>query len=126
MFRVLFLILILTGSTVLAQTEDNTPVDPRPEAIKLYDFGKATDGYIKKLFTDFGTKLKANPTAQGYIINYGTDRELWLRERQILKAISFRRIDSIRITIINSRNIGKQRTTVWLVPAGTEPPTPEK
>src|SRR5215212_2905970 len=126
MFRVLILILILTGSTVLAQTEDKTPVDRQPEPIKLYDFGKATDGYVKMLFTDFETKLNADPTAQGYIINYGTDRELRIRERQILKAISFCRIDPARITIMSGGNIGKQRTTVWLVPAGTESPTPEK
>jgi|SRR5215213_3772342 len=122
MFRVLFLILVLMSSTVFAQTEDKT----RPEAIKLYDFGKATNGYVKMLFTDFEVKLKADPTSQGYIINYGTDREIKIRRRQILMAVSFRGIDATRITIASGGNIGKQKTIVWLVPAGAEPPTPEK
>jgi hypothetical protein len=125
MFRVLFLIWVLTSSAVFAQTEDNTPADPRPEASKLYEFGKATDGYVKMLFTDFSAKLNADPTAQGYIGNYGTEREIKIRERQIQKAIFFRKMDATRITIVNGGNIlGKQKTIVWIVPAGVEPPIP--
>jgi len=124
MFRILFLILVFTSSVAFAQTEDKTPPEPRPEAVRLYEFGKATNGYVKKLFTDFSVKLNAEPEAQGYIINYGTDREIKIRERKIQKAISFLRIEAARITIVRGGNIGKQKTTVWIVPAGAEPPMP--
>jgi hypothetical protein len=125
MFRILFLILVLMSSAVWAQTEDKAPPNPIPEAVKLYEFGKATNGYVKMLFTDFQVKLNADPTAQGYIGNYGTKREIKIRERQIRIAISFHKLDATRITIVNGGNaVGKQKTIVWIVPEGAEPPIP--
>jgi hypothetical protein len=122
MFRVLVLILVLMSPVVFGQTEDKAPPNPIPEASKLYEFGKATDGYLKMLFSDFSAKLNADPTARGYIINHGTDREIKIRERQIQSAISFLKIDAARVTIVRGGNGGQQETTVWLVPEGAEMP----
>jgi hypothetical protein len=123
MFRILFLILVLMSSFVFAQTEDKTPVDPRPEAVKLEEFGKATNGFVKMLFDNFMAKLQADPTAQGYIINYGSNREIRIREKQIRNAIAFRRYDTARITIVRGGNEKVIRTQFWIVPAGAETPT---
>jgi hypothetical protein len=111
------------SSFAFAQTEDKAPVDS-PASIKLYEFGKATNGYVKRIFTEFQVELNADPNAQGYIINYGTDIEIARRERQIKEGIIFCRIDAPRITIVKGGNIGKLKTQIWIVPAGAEMPTP--
>lgn len=124
MFRVLFLILILSSSFAFAQTEDKTTVESPPEAIKLEEFGKATNGYVKMLFDSFMVKLHADPSARGHIINYGTDKQIMMREKQIRNAIAFRKIDRSRITIVRGGNTGGLKTQFWIVPAGAENPTP--
>lgn len=48
MFRVLFLILVLMSSAVFARVEDKNSPEPRPEAVKFVEFGKA-NGYVKCL-----------------------------------------------------------------------------
>ena len=67
-------------------------------------------------------KLQGN--LQGYIINYGTDKEITKRENQIRESIDFRKYDSYRLTFVRGGNNGKLKTVFWIVPAGTEPPTP--
>jgi len=124
MFRGLFLILVLLSSFAFAQTEDKTTVESPPEAIRLEEFGKATNGYVKMLFDSFMVKLQADPNAQGYILNYGTDKQILMREKQIRNAIAFRKFDRSRITIVRGGNIGALKTQFWLVPAGAENPTP--
>lgn len=124
MFRVLFLILVLMSSAVLAQTEDKTPPNPRPEAFKFIEFGKATNGYVKMQFDGFMVELNNNPNAQGYIIIYGSDREAVKRQKQIRNAIAFRKYDAARSTIVRGGKEEVIRTQFWIVPEGAEPPMP--
>jgi hypothetical protein len=124
MFRVLFLILVLMSSFVFAQSEDKTPAAPRLEAVKFEEFGKATNGYVKMLFDSIMVKLQANPNAQLVIINYGSDREIAKREKQIRNAIAFRRYETTRITLIRGGNEKVIRTQFWIVPEGAETPMP--
>src|SRR5437868_14034798 len=101
MFRTLFLVLVLLTSATFAQTDDNNaPKDVRPEAVKLFEVKSATNGYVKMLFSQFLTNLNADPTAQGYIINYGSDIQIARRERQIGNAVSILKIDRTRITMV--------------------------
>lgn len=116
MFRVLFLLLIAMSSVAFAQTEE------KPQAVKIDEFERATNGYVKMKTDYFYTELNNNPSAQGYIINYGTAREIALRERQIRDAIRFRKFDSSRITVVNGGFRGVVKSEFWLVPAGAENP----
>ena len=72
----------------------------------------------------FFTEMNNNPTSQAYIVNYGTDREIAMREKQIKNAISFFKYDSFRLTIVRG-GIGEWRTVFWMVPAGAEMPKPK-
>ncbi len=72
----------------------------------------------------FFVELSNNPAAQGYIINYGTDREIAKREKQIRNSITFRRYDASRITLVRGGNREVIKTDLWLVPPGAESPTP--
>jgi hypothetical protein len=124
MFRILFLVLILMSSFAAAQIVDKTPAEARPEAVKIIEVGKAYDGEIKAYMDGFMLKLLADPTAQGYIINYGSNKEILKRERQIKKGIAFRRYDTARITLVRGGNEKVIRTQFWIVPEGAEKPTP--
>ena len=122
--RILFLILIVMSSVAFAQTEENTEPQETPKAIKFDEFEKATNGYVKMKMDAFFVELSNNPAAQGYIINYGTDREIAKREKQIRNSITFRRYDVSRITLVRGGNREVIKTDLWLVPPGAESPTP--
>jgi len=128
MLRALVLLLIVMGSVAFAQTQENKE---RKETDKAYIFAelrKANDYQVKKLFDEFDNRLMkdfgSKNELQGYIINYGTDKEIARREKQIRESITFRRIDSYRLTFVRAVNNGTLKTVFWIVPRGAEPPTP--
>ena len=90
-------------------------------------FGPLPDDEVKARIDALYVRLGNDPQAQGYIINYGTDKEIANRERQIRKAINFRKYDASRVTLVrggaNPEGTGVL-TKVWIVPAGATPPNP--
>lgn len=119
MIRILFLLLILLSSAAFAQTEE------KPKATKLDEFEKATNGYVKMKMDYFYVELNNNPAAQGYIINYGTDREIATREKQIRVSIQWRKFDATRITFVRGGFREEVKSEFWLVPPGAENPQPD-
>lgn len=117
MCRVLFLILVLMGSTAFPQTRDN-----KPQASNIDEFGRVTNGDIKARLDGFFVELINNPTAQGHIITYGLNREVAGRERLIKNQIYFRRFDSQRITFVTGGFSKEIKTEFWVVPQGAESP----
>jgi len=127
MFRILFLLLFVLSSIAFSQTDNQTPKEPLPEAVKFDEFGKATNGNVKMRMDAFYVELNNNPNATGYLINYGTPREIAKREKQLRDAIRFRNYDATRITFVNGGNRGNGeviKTLLFIVPAGSEPPKP--
>jgi len=116
MLRVLFLILLAMSSFVFAQTEE------KPKAYLSDEFETATNGYVKMKMDAVYTELNNNPTAQGYFINYGTPKDIAIREKQIKDAIRFRKNDASRITLVNGGFRGIVKTEFWIVPSGAESP----
>ncbi len=89
-------------------------------------FGPLPNDEVKARVDNFYISLNNNPDAQGYIINYGTDRQIAARERQIRDAIRVGRYDPSRVTFVRGGDRGNGIETVfYLVPAGVEPPTPQ-
>lgn len=124
-FRVLFLILIVMSSIAFAQTEEEIEMQDAPQAVKVVEFGKVTNGYIKMQLDYFFTELGNNPTAQGYIFNFGTKREIAQVEKVVRYQIKVRNFDSERITFVSGGAAENLQTQFWLVPIGAETPTPE-
>ena len=116
MLRVLFLLLIVLGSVAFAQIDEN----PKPR--KFDEFGIATNGKVKMRIDAFMVELGNNPDSQGYILNYGMDRDMEIREKQIRNAIAFRSYDELRITFVRGGGCKSLKTEFWLVPAGAENP----
>lgn len=119
MIRILFLLLIVMSSIAFAQTEET------PKAWKYDEFETATNGFVKMRMDALYVELSNNPSAQGIIINYGSAREIAVRERQIRDSIRFRRFDASRITMVNGGFDLEVKSQFWIVPAGAENPPPE-
>lgn len=109
-----------------AETSETGLVSGQEESTKIDEFGRLVDNDVKARVQNLYITLNNNPNAIGYIINYGTPREIRNRERQIQKAIDFLGLDPSKVVIINGgdRRNGVE-TTFWLVPSGADPPTPD-
>ncbi len=100
-------------------------VAPPPTIDLIDEFGPAVPDDIKIRVDNFYTQLNNNPTARGYIINYGTAAEIRRRRADIDAAIRFRGFDRSRITYIDGPNMGTGiNTKFYLVPAGADEPQP--
>ncbi len=98
-----------------------------PVATPFTEFTAATPDEIKANLDPFFSGLSNDPTAQGYIINYGTDAQIARRERDIRAAIRFRQFDASRVTFLRGGDTGTGiRTVLYIVPAGTPAPTPDQ
>jgi len=92
------------------------------------EFGVLPADEVRARLDAFFVELNNTPGSQGYIINYGTDREIAVRERLIRNHIAFRRFDASRITLVNGGANPRGRgvwTKLWLVPPGANNPTPD-
>lgn len=98
--------------------------DVKPVAID--EFGKLPNDDIRGRLDNFFNDLNANPNNQGYIILYGTEREMTTRERLITNHINFRSFPRDRITIVRAgaHPDGTVYTKLYRIPPGAENPTP--
>lgn len=92
------------------------------------EFGKLGVYELRVRIQNFYVELSNNETAQGYLINYGTDKEIADRERQIQKSINLLQFDSNRLTMVRggeNPNGAGVYTKVWIVLPGAEFPSPD-
>jgi hypothetical protein len=118
----------VTISNICADCTNNTasetaPIDTVPTLTEVDDFGKEPNDQIRGRLDSYFSQLQNNPSAQGYIINYGPDREVARREKLIRDHIAFRGQDASRFTFIRGEGTDI-RTRLVLVPSGATPPTP--
>lgn len=111
--------------TCTTEASDSGPVAPNPEAVLIDEFGKLANDDIRARLDQFFIELQNNPSNQGYIINYGTAREIQARERLIQNHITMRRVDRSRVTIVRGGDLGTGVSTkLYRVPPGAENPNP--
>ncbi|MEP6705477.1 MAG: hypothetical protein ABJB34_11785, partial [Acidobacteriota bacterium] len=106
--------------------EETAPI-ATPEGPVLVDqFGKLTHDEIRGRLDAFFAELSNNPNNQGYIINYGTDRQIAERERLITSHIALRNFDRSRITLVRGGTTadGEASTKLYRIPPGAENPAP--
>lgn len=104
----------------------NGPVAPPIGPVLVDEFGKLSNDDIRSRLDQFFTELSNNPDSQGYIINYGTDREIAARERLITNHIAFRNFPRERITLVRggASPDGEPRTKLYRIPPGADNPAP--
>ena len=105
---------------------ETAPIKDKIEPERVDDFGKAVNDEVKARVQNFYTTyLNPNPSAKGYIINYGTPKQIAAREKQITAAIRFLKFDPSRVTMVSGGDRGNGiETTFWVVPPGADDPTP--
>lgn len=108
------------------QASETGGIAPRQEAIKIDEFGRLPNDDIRGRLDNFFNELNANPGNQGYIILYGTEREMTARERLITNHINFRSFPRDRITIVRGgvHPDGTVYTKLYRIPPGAENPAP--
>jgi hypothetical protein len=104
---------------------ETAAVAPPVKPLEVDTFGKLSNDEVKARVQNFYTQLANDPTAQGYIIIYGTPKEIAARKLQITKAITFLKLDPSRVTIVEGGDKGTgPETHFWTVPPGATPPAP--
>lgn len=97
-----------------------------PSPVLINEFGRLTNARFKTLLSKFFVELHNNPNNQGYIINYGTEKEMKSRERVISENVRFRKFDSSRLTIVRGGEHvrGSVYTKLYRIPPGADNPAP--
>ena len=100
-------------------------IAPRIEPVLVDEFGKLSNDDVRAKLDTFFIELQNNPNNQGYIINYGTDRDVAAREKLITNHINFRKFDRSRITLVRGGdNGGAINTKLYRIPPGADNPAP--
>lgn len=101
-------------------------LDVHPIPLLIDEFGRQTNGSIKARLDSSLAELRNNRNNQGYIIVYGTDREMAARERLIINHIKIRAFPRDRMTIVRGgvHPEGTVYTKLYRVPPGAENPAP--
>jgi hypothetical protein len=99
----------------------------RPPKPRLFDeYGPVPNGDLKARTQNLYVELGNISAAQGYVINYGTNREIARSEKQLRDAISSLNLDASRVTLVrggaNPRGERGVWTRVWIVPPGANNP----
>lgn len=110
------------GGTASATAEIATV----PTSIQVDEFGPQKDDEVKARVDNFYIRLNNDPTARGYIINYGTAAQIKARRAQILRAINRPGAghDASKVTFVDSVTSGPVNTKFYVVPAGADNPNP--
>lgn len=89
------------------------------------EFGAIPNDDVRNRLDNFFVELQNDPTATGYIINYGTARDVAKRETLIRNHIRFRNFDASRINLVRGGdNGGTLNTKLILSPSGAPTPQP--
>jgi len=105
--------------------QETAAVAPPVRPTEVDTFGKLSNDEVKARVQTFYATLANDPTAQGYIIIYGTPKEIAARRKQITNAITFLKLDPSRVTIVEGGDKGTgPETHFWVVPPGATPPAP--
>lgn len=112
--------------TCVKSASETAGIEQPPVAQQVDEFGNIANDDVRGRLDNYFVQLQNDPSAQGYIITYGSARDVQRREALIRNHIKFRNFDASRITFVRGGNTGELRTVLFTVPAGAEAPVPEQ
>ncbi len=107
------------GECVTSISESGIPFCGVPPML-VDEFGNIPNGDMKARLDAYFVELQNNPDATGYIVNYGSQRQIATREKFIRNQINFRRFETDRIVFVNGGTEKEIRTRLWVVPDGAD------
>jgi hypothetical protein len=113
-----------TRSCVTTASETGSVAKKVVEAVMIDEFGSLKPDDLRARIDAFIVALQNNPGNQGYIINYGTNRDVVARERLIRNHLAFRKFDASQVTFVRGGTTGPINSRLYRVPAGAENPRP--
>lgn len=96
-----------------------TPDEPFV-AEKVDEVGDVTDSELDERLQKFWYQLIDEGESSGYIINYGTEKQIAKRERDIANTMVRKHLP--RVTFVSGGNAEAVKTVLWLVPPTAENP----
>jgi len=111
------------ASCNLTGSETGIVAKPTEEPRFFDEFGKVPNNEVRKRIDLFFVELQNDPSSTGYIVNYGSSREITRRERLIRNQATLRNLPIERIVFVNGGVESEIRTRLWIVPAGADPST---
>jgi hypothetical protein len=104
-----------------------TPVRPIRVPKKIDEYGNIRFNDEKARLDNYAIELQNDPSAQGYIIAYGScDAEGQTRGNRAKDyLVNTRGIDAGRIVVVDGGCMPDLKVELWIVPSGATPPSPE-
>jgi len=104
-----------------------TPVKPILTGRKVDEYGNIRFNDEKARLDNYAIALQGEPTAQGYIIAYGTCDEEGQKRAQRAKdyLVNTRGIDAGRIVVVDGGCMPELKVELWIVPQGATAPAAE-
>ncbi len=98
-------------------------VGRNPQPTLVDEFGNIQNNDVRQRLDAFFVELQNDPSATGYIVNYGSARQVNRRVRLIRNHIRLRGFPADRIVFVSGGVESQIRTKLWKVPAGADPST---
>jgi hypothetical protein len=95
----------------------------KPSAIMAAELGRVSNNELKRTMQNFWRTQHCDGDPI-YIINYGSDREIARREKEIVNSDQRRCFDRSRTTIVRGGAGTGPKTAVWTIPKGANNPEP--
>ena len=110
-------------------TSSSCTVSVVKKSSKVAEYGKVTPAEEKKFLDKYAAELAADPSAQGYVIAYGTVKG---PKMEAFKAadtatqylVKQRNIESIRLLPVDGGYREQVAIELWLIPSGADLPQP--
>ena len=95
-----------------------------PGVVQLPTIGNVPNDEVRVQIDELFRQLSNNPSDTGYIITYGSRRDITRRENLIKDQIRLRRYPANRVVFLQGGDEGEVRSEIYRVPPGATPPSP--
>ena len=121
--RTPFLVLLLVP--FMGALAQDTRTTNKPVAIKVVEFGRVSDKKVRQA-VELYWKEQTRLQLAGYIMTYGSDKDVERREKKISEAgFELSRHFGLPATIfVRGGRERDLKTVMWLIPEGAERPSP--
>ena len=98
-------------------------ITAKPTPVFITEIGKVPADTVRAEVDQFFIELQNRPNATGYIVNYGSARDVAKREKLIKNHMTLRSFPQDRMVFVKGGVESQIRTRLWVVPVGADSST---